>query len=207
MFTATKFVPAGQSATAHHAEFCARILPAVERHGRVYFRHVKCSVKREDAIAEMVALSWKWYLRLVARGKDATRFPTALATFAARAVCCGRRVCGQEPGKDALSPLAQRRHGFAVEKLPDYSTLSGNVLDEALHDNTRTPPPDQAAFRMDFPAWRLTRTERDRRIVDDLMAGERTLAVAARYGLCAARVSQLRREFHDDWHLFQGEGA
>jgi hypothetical protein len=207
MFTVTKFVPAGQSAAAHHAAFCARILPAVERHGRVYFRHVKCPVRREDAIAEMVALSWKWFVRLAERGKDATRFPTTLATFAARAVRCGRRVCGQEPAKDVLSPLAQTRHNFVVEKLPDYSTLSANPFTEALADNTQTPPDEQAAFRIDFPAWRLTRTERDRRIVDDLMMGERTLAVAARYGLCSARVSQLRREFHDDWHLFQGKGA
>jgi hypothetical protein len=34
------------------------------------------------------------------------------------------------------------------------------------------------------------------------MLGERTLDVAARHGITAARVSQLRREFHDDWEFF-----
>ncbi len=39
----------------------------------------------------------------------------------------------------------------------------------------------------------------------DLMAGERTLDVANRFGLSAGRVSQKRREFHDDWRRFHGE--
>jgi hypothetical protein len=104
--------------------------------------------------------------------------------------------------KDVLSPVAQQRQGFAVGKLPDYSALDGSPLDEALHDNTKSPPDQQAMFRLDFPAWRASRTERDRRVLDDLMVGERTLDVAARHGLSPGRVSQLRREFHDDWEFF-----
>jgi hypothetical protein len=43
-----------------------------------------------------------------------------------------------------LSPLAQRRHGFAVGSLPAVSTLLGSVLEDALRDNTQTPPDEQA---------------------------------------------------------------
>jgi hypothetical protein len=185
-----------------HARFLS-ILPRIATHGRVYFRHLR-RADREEAIQEMVALSWKWFLRLAGRGKDATRFPSALASYAARAVRSGRRVCGQERGRDALSPSAQRRHGFLVSALPEVSTLSDNPLSEALADNTRTPPDEQCAFRLDFPAWRLSRAERDRRIIDELMRGERTLDVAGRHGLSPARVSQLRREFHADWARFCG---
>ena len=103
---------------------------------------------------------------------------------------------------DVLSPLAQRRKGFAVGKLPDCSTLDGSPLDEALRDNIHSPVDEQACFRLDFPAWRASRAERDRRILDELMLGERTLDVAARHGITAARVSQLRRELHDDWEFF-----
>jgi hypothetical protein len=63
------------------------------------------------------------------------------------------------------------------------------VFDEALRDNTQTPPDEQCAFRIDFPAWRASRTERDRRILDALMLGERTLDVAARHGLSPGRAS------------------
>ncbi len=78
----------------------------IERHGRVYFRLLNDADKLEDAIAEMVALSWKWFVRLADRGKDPTQFPSSVATYAARAVRSGRRLCGQEKANDVLSPLA-----------------------------------------------------------------------------------------------------
>ena len=99
--------------------FVADILPRVEAHGRVYFRHVRCPHQREELLAEMVGLCWKWFLRLVRRGKDVLQFVSALASYAARAVRSGRRVCGRERRKEVLSPVAQRRHGFAVGRLPD----------------------------------------------------------------------------------------
>jgi hypothetical protein len=182
------------------------ILPRIELHGRVSFRHVPCPGRRADAIAEMVALAWAWHLRLAERGKDSTRFPGALAVYAARAVRAGRQLCGQERARDVLSPSAQRQHCFVVERLPDFTTLGSNPLTEALSDNPQTPPPEQAAFRLDFPAWLRTRSKRDRRLAEDLMTGERTLDVSTKFGLSPARISQLRREFHEDWERFCGQG-
>jgi hypothetical protein len=194
-------VPAAQL----HAHFLA-LLPRIALHGRVSFRHLRCT-HREEAVAEVVALAWKWFVQLAQRGKDAATFGSALATYAVRAVRSGRRVCGQERPKDVLSPLAQRRCGFTVCSLPATSSPEGNVLSEALHDNTQTPVAEQVAFRCDFPAWLQTRAERDRRLALDLMAGERTLEVSRRYGLSPARVSQLRRDFHDDWERFCADPA
>jgi hypothetical protein len=187
------------------ATFLTSVLPKVLSHGRVYFRHLKSAERKEECIAEMVALTWAWHRRLAERGKDAARFPTALATFAARAVRSGRKLAGMDRAKDVLSPLAQQRKGFAVGKLPDCGSLNGTALDEALHDNTRTPPDEQCAFRIDFPAWRATHAERDRRLLDDLMLGERTLDVAGKYGLSPGRVSQLRRQFLRDWRRYVSE--
>jgi hypothetical protein len=200
--TSTSFAPAPLNPL--HAGFLS-ILARIEQHGRVYFRHLKCPYRREDAIAEMVALSWLWFLRLAGKGKDATCFASALATFAARAVRAGRKLAGKDRAGDILSPVAQSRCGFTARSLPCHSTLSGNPLDEALIDNTRSPVPDQVSFRIDWPCWVATRTERDRRIVTDLMVGERTGDVANRHGLTAGRVSQLRTHFRDDWLRFLGE--
>src|SRR5262249_47920652 len=80
-----------------------------------------------------------------------------------------------------------QKHHFVVERLPDFSTLGGNPLEEALVDNTQTPPPEQVAFRLDFPAWLKTRSDRDRRLAEDLMTGERTLHVSTKFGLSPAR--------------------
>jgi hypothetical protein len=190
--------------TVLQARFLA-LLPRIERHGRIYFRHLRCPHRKEEALQEMRALAWRWFLRLVRRGKDPADFPSVLASFAARAVHNGRRVCGHEKPRDVLSPRAQRRHGFTVDKLPDISTLAGTLYDEALHDNTRTPPPEQAAFRCDFPAWCRTLTQRDRQIIDDLMVGGRTLDIATKYGVSPARISQMRREYQADWSRFCGD--
>jgi hypothetical protein len=187
------------------AAFLAQVLPKVLSHGRVYFRHLRSAELKEEYVAEMVALTWRWHLRLAERGKDSTRFPTALATFAARAVRSGRKLAGMDRARDALSPQARQRHGFDVGKLPDCSTLDGSPLDEALHDNTQSPVVEQVCFRLDFPPWRASRTERDRRVLDDLMLGERTLDVAGKHGLSPGRVSQLRREFLLDWRRYISE--
>jgi hypothetical protein len=190
---------------ALHVTFLSHVLPRVEHHGRCYFRHIKCPDRKEELLAELRGLAWKWYVGLVRRGKDVLAFVSALASYAARAVQSGRRVCGHERKQEVLSPVAQRLHGFTVGKLPDFSTLEGNPLEEALHDNTASPVPDQVAFRLDFPAWLTSLSHRDRDLVTDMGLGERTLDLAARYGCSPGRISQKRRWFAEAWRRFCGE--
>src|SRR6185369_14751389 len=99
------------------ASFIA-ILPKIRAAGHVYFRHLRCSDTKQDAMNELVALAWKWFIRLAQRGKEATQYPTILGEFAARHVNAGRRLCGIEKPKDVLSRLAQQKRGFVVESLP-----------------------------------------------------------------------------------------
>jgi hypothetical protein len=187
-------------------------------HAKIHFGSIACRERRADCIAEAVALAWRWFLRLAKRGKDARRFPSVLATYAVKAVKCGRRLTGQLKPNDVLSERAQRKHGFRLEHLPAslrhchedvYSAVRGqnkiDAFEERLTDNRRTPPPDQAAFRLDFPVWRRRHTHRDRRLIDDMMRDERTKSLAKKYGLSEGRISQMRRAFHDDWHVFVGD--
>jgi hypothetical protein len=74
-----------------HAAFLT-LLSRIQVHAAVSFRGLQCPETRSDAVAETVALAWRWFVRMAARGKDATRFPAALATFVARAVQSGRRL-------------------------------------------------------------------------------------------------------------------
>lgn len=198
--------PFSAAALAHlQASFLALVLPKVLAHGRVIFRGIPCPHRQADAIQDMIGLAWQWHLRLAEKGKDATAFPTALASYAARAVKSGSRVAGQERANDVLSPVAQQRHHFTIGKLPDFETLTDHPLCEALHDNTKSPPDETVCFKLDFTAWLARLTERDRRIVEDLMRGEGTRAVANKYQISPARISQKRREFHQDWLAFCGD--
>jgi hypothetical protein len=190
-------------------ELCCRFeaaLPMIKRVARFHFRHIVCPDRKADQVAETIAVAWNWFVHLAERGKDASLFVSALTSLAARRVQCGRRLCGMDTATDVLSRVAQRRHGFAVNRLSDLSTVANSPMEEALVENTVTPPNEQAVFRIDFPRWRSTYSDRDRQIMDDLMIGERSKDVSKKYGISPGRVSQKRRDFHQDWRRFHGEG-
>ena len=184
------------------------ILPRIELHATISFRGVACPGRRDDLIAETVAVAWRWFLRLAERGKGVDDFVMALADLAVRHVRSGRRLCRQESAKDVLSCRAQWTHNFTVQSLPEYeSGVEGNEVIDALRDNTRTPPPEQAAFRIDYPAWLSRLGRRNRRIAEDMATGEGTQQLARKHKLSQSRISQLRRELHQDWRRFHGEIA
>ena len=182
-----------------------QIRERIETHARIYFRHVKCWFKKADFIAETVALAWKWFRRLAQKGKDAREFASALASYAARAVKCGRRITRQLKPKDVLTEVAQQRHGFCVGKLPDFSTLDDQPAARGPDRQHPLAGARAGAVSPRLPGWLRTRTDRDRRIIGDMMIGQRTLDLSRRYGISPGRISQLRREFHDDWQRFCGE--
>jgi hypothetical protein len=182
------------------------VLPRITTQAAFSCRGLRCPHHRADAIQEMVALAWLGFVRAARRGKDGREFASLLAGFASRRVHSGRYLCGTESMQDALAPRAWARHGFFASPMSDFNdgNLGHPALDE-LTDNAVTPPPDQAAFRLDFPRWRACYGARDRTLIDELMAGERTNDVAERHGLSAGRVAQKRAEFHADWLHFHGE--
>jgi hypothetical protein len=142
----------------------------------------------------------------------------AFTTYLARAVNCGRRLAGTAKAKDVFNPRTQKRRGFKVEYLPTcirsgqehlYASPLGqelqDELEERLQDNTITPVFDQVQFRIDFPAWLKTLTPRERRMVRGMMRNERTMDLSKQFEVSPGRISQMRRELHDDWLRFLGE--
>jgi hypothetical protein len=204
------------------AELQARfldLLPRIELHGRIYFRHLKPH-RKADAIQEMRALAWLWYVRLIDRGRDPQDFVATFVTLLARAVNSGRRLAGMMKAKDVMNPAAQRRHRFKVEPLPSstrtfhdhlYASPRGQELhdefEERLQDNAMTPVPDQVQFRLDFPAWLQTLTPRERRMIAAMARNERTRDLGKEFGVSPSRISQMRREFQIGWEQFIEEAG
>jgi hypothetical protein len=206
-----------RSPEALHAHFL-QILPRIEEHAQIRFGFLRCPGRRDDAIAEVVALAWKWFLRLIEQGKDVNQFVSVLADYAVRHVRCGRRLCGQEKAKDVMSSRAQRNKGFSVESLNrstrrNLEDLLGDphaqdaidVFEERLKDNTQSPVPEQAAFRIDYPLWLSQLGKRNREIAEDMALDLGTFELADKHKISAGRISQLRRELHLDWKRFHGE--
>src|SRR5262249_53777313 len=105
-YLSVKLTPSPATINQLQAQFLA-ILPRIQTHAQIRFRHLRCPSKREDAVAEVVAVAWKWFLRLDARGKQVGGFVSTLADYAVRHVRSCRGLCGQGKAKDVLSPLAQ----------------------------------------------------------------------------------------------------
>jgi hypothetical protein len=203
---------------SYHPDDFLPLLTVVQRHASVVFRTLP-EVEREEAIAEAVAAAYVAYRRLRDRGIDPAReFPSMMATFAVRQVRDGRRVGGRRSSKDVLSPRAQRRHGFRVQSLPMstrrsheevHTTIHGqgrmDCFEEMLHEDRKTPVPEQAAFRIDWPEFMRSLSQRDRWLATFLSLGNSAKEAAEKFRLSQGRVTQLRQGWCREWRARQGE--
>jgi len=179
------------------------LLPSIERFAAHAFRNVR-TARREELVADVITIAYVAFRRLVGRGLVSLVYPTALAKFAVRQVRNGRQVGCSQNVRDAMSALAQRKHGFSVLPLPPHAA-PGDW--EALVEDRRANPADIAACRIDFRDW-LARLKRfKRQVALQLAAGATTGDAARHFRLSLARVSQLRQELRADWDAFQGMTA
>jgi hypothetical protein len=183
------------------------ILPAIETHAAIRFRRLPAR-RREDAVQEVIATACMNYQLLAARGRLDVAHAGTLADYAVKHVRAGRRIGGRRAGfKDVMSPACHKRHGVNVISLDAQHAGSEGGWRQIAVEGHRESIPDLAAFRIDFAAWLRKLSRRDRKIIGALVRGERTFAVAERFGITAGRVSQLRRRYEREWQVFQVEGA
>ena len=181
-----------------------RILPRVEQHARCCFRHLRAEAK-EEAVAQATALAFAAFRRLQEQGKDPFAFPTQLAAIAAKQVQAGRNLGSRQSSTDILSPSTQRRWGFRVQSLAPRRAADPESWQEAVVDNTQTPPADAAGFRIDFAAWLDTLTPRNRQLVDLLTLSHTPTQAARQLKISRGRISQLRKAFARQWYASQEE--
>ena len=193
------------------------LLPKINTYAQISFRHLPCSDKRRDHVAEAVALGWKWFRRLNELGKDVNQFPMVFVYLVVKSVRCGRRLAGKEKAQEALSWVAHQRHGFRVISISEATKPGqesyvgkhsgmGRSVQEALQSDLHTPIPDQVAFRLDWQRFCLTLRKRDRDMMEFLSLGNRPRGAALKFGVSRARVSQLRQKWRSQWRIFQEGG-
>jgi hypothetical protein len=182
-----------------HAEFLS-LVPGVEAHARIRFRHLNPS-DREEAVADAVAYGFASFLRLTRRGKEPTAFPVAFSRFTAQAVSNGRAVGRRFTSRDVMAWPAQRRRGVTVHRFDD-PTPDGGGWWRDVAAGSRAGVADQAAFNIDFPKWLSALTAVKRRVAKLLAQGHPTGATAGLVGVSPARVSQIRQELAASWSAF-----
>ncbi len=188
-----------------------RFVPAVETHARITFRELS-ELEKEEAVAEAVAAAFCNFVSVARRGKVNTLRAGTLARYAALHVKDGRHVGGRRESKtDVLSWRAAGHRRFAVHRLhgpKDYSfdCLSPNensVWRRALLEDRRTAVPDQVAFRMDWSKFLSQQTDRTRRIIAALAAGNRRCEVAEMFGVTPPSITERMDRVRCEWLAFQ----
>jgi hypothetical protein len=180
------------------------MLPAIRRQAQITFRKIRPEL-RHDLIEEVIASCFTAYARLVELGKTDRAFPSALCRFAIAQIRAGRRVGNRLRAREVLSQHSQYRYGFQVEQL-DYFDEEENCWQEIVVEDKRATPAEIATCRIDFSAWLRLLPKRLRRIALALAAGETTKAVAKKFNVSSARISQLRLWLKESWERFQGDG-
>lgn len=189
--------------TPRQQERFVAMLPTIERYAAHRFRNVDYE-ERCELIAEVVTLAFAMFVRLVERGKMDLAYPSPLAAYGCRQVSVGRRLGTPLNVNDVTSRYCHCSKGVQVEPLVRHDPESG-AWREVLVEDRRSTPADIAAARIDVPAFFASLPRRDRRIAEQLAAGESTTAVARLFRLSLARISQLLREFCQAWQRFHGE--
>jgi hypothetical protein len=191
-----------RSQPAWHEAFL-KMLPAIKSQARWAFRKLRPE-ERDEAIQEVVANCAAAFARLVERKKQHVASASSLARFAVAQFRDGRRVTGRKSPKDALSSRAQFSKRFKVEWLDYFDGQEGTWQDIVVEDH-RVGPAEIAACRIDFAEWLKLLPRRLRKIALTLASGETTSAAAKKFGVTAARISQLRLWLKQSWEGFQGE--
>lgn len=177
--------------------FAIAILPIVERYARKVFSW--CSPEeREERTAEAVAHAFVGYVSLVRRGRDREVTAWSLAFIAARRVKSGRHVGSSQ---DKATDVFTKRNGFTVLRFGTMRDLPSE-FHEALVENARSPVPEQAAFRIDFPDFLSKQPGKKRKVAALLAVGNRATDVARSVGVSPGRVTQIRKELRQDWLVF-----
>ncbi len=195
-------LPKEQNADALQHRFMD-MLPTIYDQVRFAFRH-ELPERRQEMIAEAIANCWVSFVKLVERDLQDVIYATPLAQFAIRQVYSGRKVGGKLNQNDVSSEYAQRMKQITVERLTRYNNRKCMWLDVLVEDR-KAGPAETAAARIDFGDWLRTLGGRRRKIAETLARGESTSVAAAKFKVSLGRISQLRRELHDDWERFHEE--
>jgi hypothetical protein len=187
---------------AWHAGFL-KLLPRIERSARMAFRTLRADV-RDDAVCEVIANCLSAYHRLYERSQLHRAFASPLVRYAVAQYHAGRRVGTSQCGRD-LYGLRSRKEGLVEIRSIGTPVEQRQAWLECLIDDRRTPVPEQAHFRIEFPRWLRTQTRRNRQIAERLSLGYSTAEVAQTFKVSPGRISQIRRELHDSWQAFTAD--
>jgi hypothetical protein len=160
--------------------------------------------ERDEAVAEIVAQTWKFVLSAARRGKLARLTPFTLVQFFGRAYVAGRRLTGTRSG-DVLSVAAQRKHRLHIVSLDEVrpvctcDRVRRLPLSDVLADGRADPPPECCRRNTYYPEilQRQRANQKARRVFAFLAATHgsgRGVDMARQLRVTPPRIVQLKQQ-------------
>ena len=119
--------------TDQERELFVSFIPRIMRYADIAFQALRRQ-EREEAVAEVLAIAFAAFHRLVERGKLHAAFASALARFAVARVRCGRRAGGRPKAGDAMSRHALSGSGLTIESLDEIDCEQGELRAGLIED-------------------------------------------------------------------------
>jgi len=115
-----------------------------------------------------------------------------------------------------MSLTAKIQYGIGVVQLAHHVDAERNrhrmrrhdedwVYADFIEDDSLTPVPEQAAFRVDWPLFLNTLNTRDRNIAAFLAVGHQATEAAREFDLSLGRISQVRKDWQRRWSEFHAD--
>ncbi|HUU96072.1 MAG TPA: hypothetical protein VM487_10060 [Phycisphaerae bacterium] len=181
-------------------------LPELIRRARLFARRLPRG-ERDEAVAEILAMMFRYVFSAAVRGKLRVLTAPALVRFYCWAYLDGRRAAGAS-GRDVFSPRVHRRHGVSVVSLDQprrIRTRDGETvlsLSEVLADRRSDRPPEHCRKNVDYEEiLQRQKASRKARAVFDLLAethgAARGVDMARQLRVSTPRIVQLKYELAD----------
>jgi hypothetical protein len=162
--------------------------------------------KRDDAVADTIALAWKAYRKLAMEGRDPDRLLGSIVRYSAGHVRAGQLLGGKPRVNDVLSRLSRGRHGYFVTSLPSSEEEEAAPEAHAALRHRGAGPAEEAACRVDYADWLATLNEKQRALAEDLASELTITEAAARRGVSHAAVQDMRKTLVRKWDEREGKG-
>jgi hypothetical protein len=185
------------AAKAREADFVLHVLPAVRNCAANAFRRWNDD-DREEAIAEVIALSWRHFVHALADGRDPLGFIGYIAKVNVKTVRAFTRLTGKTSGVDPLS--LRTRMDKDVTVVGQAQTLQiqqGDGFEGFLYRATGGRAANSAATTLDFDEWKAGLPAGLQEFVDYLTRQNEIADVAERFDLTPAVVQGLRDNLCD----------
>jgi DNA-binding CsgD family transcriptional regulator len=155
---------------------------------------------RDDAVADTVAMAWRYYRNMALKGGDADRLLGTIVSYSAKHTRAGRKVGASPRSDDVLARSGQCR----VAPLPhsEKEITSGRVY--AALEAKGDDPAEKAVCNADFEALLETLSPKERELAKSLQSGLNMNDVARQRGVSHTAIYDLRRTLARKWAARQG---